>query len=383
MSRPPKVHVAVVGAGPAGLATAIEAALRGARVEVYEKRRPPLDKACGEGLMPDGLALLRAMGVELEAGKAHPIVGIRYLDPHGRVWVEGRFPEPGAGIRRLQLHRAMVRRAQDLGIYIAWGKGVREVEKEELWHLTLDDGAVTVPDFLVAADGLRSKTAVQVGMAKASGLEPVTGRFGVRRHFGVAPWTDHVEVYWADFCEAYVTPTSPQEIGVALLWDRRRIPPSEAGFDALLGRFPSLSERLAEIEPSSEILGTGPLRRQVLGVAAGDVALVGDASGYVDAITGEGLSIAFHQGVALAEGLAARNLSAYGARCREIRRLPDLMTELLLVLERRPTLRRRVLAALGREPSIFARFLAVHTRAVPASSLLATAPTLLRALLGF
>ena len=109
--------LAIVGGGPAGLATAIEARLAGLSVAVLDRRRPPLDKACGEGLMPDAVSRLAALGVEV-AGR--PFRGIRYLD--GATAAEGTFPgPPGMGVRRTALHAALVRRAEEVGVALRWG----------------------------------------------------------------------------------------------------------------------------------------------------------------------------------------------------------------------------------------------------------------------
>ncbi len=368
-------EVLIVGGGPAGLATAIAARAEGLDVLVVDRARPPIDKACGEGLMPDGLALLQELGVRLD--RFHPFHGIRYLD--GDVVAEGRFPAgPGAGVRRLDLHRALVRRAEEAGVRLRWRTRVEGFDGEAV---ATDAGPITAR-FVVGADGLRSRLRRWAGLAE-SPVDPRTGRFGVRRHFAVAPWSDCVEVYWGDTppggsggistaCEAYVTPVAGDEVGVAMLWSGWK-----SGFDGLLARFPRLAERLRDAPVVSRDRGAGPLRQRVRRVVRGRVALVGDASGYVDAITGEGLSLAFHQARALAVALRRGDLSTYARRHRRIGRLPDAMTGLLLWVEKRPALRRRLIRAFAREPDIFSRFLALHTRALPLRRLGPVAPRLL------
>lgn len=361
----PPADVVVAGGGPAGLATAIDARQSGLEVLVVDRGRPPIDKACGEGLMPDGLDRLHELGVQLPAEALHPFRGIRYLD--GVVVAEGRFPSgAGAGVRRTVLHQAMVKRATAVGVGIHWEERVIGLRP---------DGLETTAGFrrgrwIVAADGLRSPLR---RWAKLAASPSPWGRFGVRRHYALAPWTDLVEVYWARDCEAYVTPVSAGEVGVALLWSGRK-----ASFDALLASFPTLQARLAEASPSSRDRGAGPLRQRVRHVVRGNLALVGDAAGYVDAITGEGLSLAFHQATALGAALRAGDLGPYAAAHRRIGRVPDGLTRLLLTVERRPWLRRRVIKALARDPSLFSRILAVHGRFRPLRSLgLGSAPRFL------
>jgi flavin-dependent dehydrogenase len=96
---------------------------------------------------------------------------------------------------------------------------------------------------------------------------------------------------------------------------------------------------------------------------------VGDAAGYLDAITGEGLAVAFHESAALVAAVKANDLARYAAAWRRINRLPNAMTSLVLALERRPALRRRVLRALAAEPAVFSRLLGIHARTFPARSL--------------
>ena len=365
VSRGTEADAVIVGGGPAGLATAIAARQKGLAVRVLDRRLPPIDKACGEGLMPDGLEILRGLGVELETAQCHPFRGIRYFD--GEVMADGRFPGvAGVGIRRLHLHEALLRRAEQAGVELEWG-----VRVEGLSY----DGLETSSGprrgrWIVGADGLRSKVRAWAGLEARAAREQ---RFGVRRHFRLRPWNDCVEVYWADHCEAYVTPVAENEVGVAVLWSGRK-----ASFDALLESFPRLAAHLEDAPRASKDRGCGPLRQKVRGVTRDRVALIGDASGYVDAITGEGLSLAFHQAKALAAALHRGDLRSYRRQHSRIVALPNTMTHLLLWAERHPPLRRRFVRALAREPALFSRLLAIQCRAVPARRFgLVTAPRLL------
>ena len=161
-----------------------------------------------------------------------------------------------------------------------------------------------------------------------------------------------------------MTPVGSDLIGIAMLWSGK-----SAGFDELIACFPVLRDRLAGAPEISRDRGAGPLHQQVLGVWRGNVALVGDASGYLDAITGEGMAVAFHQTAALVDAILAGDLSRYAAAHRRISRLPDFMTSMVLALERRPRLRRRALRALAAEPALFSRLLGIHGRTLPARRL--------------
>lgn len=344
--------IVVVGGGPAGLALAIAAHLGGLTAEVLDRSAPPIDKACGEGIMPDGVALLQGWGVRLAEGESSRFVGIRFLAPG--LEAAGRFPgRPGLAVRRVHLHAAMVARAGELGIPMRWG-----VRAEEL----MPDGVRTTAGpvrgrYVVGADGLHSRVR---RWANLDGQPAALRRFGVRRHFACAPWSDHVEVYWGERCEAYVTGTGPGRVGVALLWSGET-----ADFDTLLERFPVLSARLRGAAVVSRDRGAGPLRQRVRGVVRGNVALLGDAAGYVDAITGEGLSVAFHEAAALAQAVAEGNLERYARRHRRLRLLSDTMTQLLLIAERHPRKRARFLRLVAAHPDLFQRLLGVHSRQLP------------------
>ena len=136
--------------------------------------------------------------------------------------------------------------------------------------------------YLAAADGLHSPIRRSLGLAV-----PYDGprRWGIRRHVQIAPWTDHVEVHWGRDAEAYVTPVADD------CWDRI-LTSRRGGFDNHLAEFAALELRVRG-RPHGPDMAAGPLRQKVRSRVAGRVLLAGDAAGYVDALTGEGLGIAF------------------------------------------------------------------------------------------
>jgi flavin-dependent dehydrogenase len=349
-------EVVVVGGGPAGLATALALRQRNVDVVVVDRRVPPVDKACGEGLMPDGVLRLEELGVELRSANAIELQGIRYLDDG--VVAEARFCSgPGLGVRRTILHEAMVQRAAEAGVETLWGRPV--------WALSAagveTEGGTIRARWIVGADGLHSQVRRWVGLEAPSSSPR---RFGARRHFSCEPWSDLVEVYWADGCEAYVTPVGRREVGVALLWGGKKV-----GFEDLLGRFPSLEARLQGVAASSRDRGAGPFHQQPRAVVRGRVALVGDAAGYRDPITGEGLALAFQQAQVLAVAIKQRNLRLYSRAYHGLTRLPFALIRGLLWAERHPALRRRLIRTLAEEPALFSRLVAIHARQLPPRSL--------------
>ena len=330
----------IVGGGPAGLATAIEARFAGLDVVVVDRRNPPVDVACGEGLMPGGVTRLGHLGIDLDRLGCHPFHGVRYIDSN--VVAEGRFGRgSGLGIRRSTLHTELHRRAVELGVDLRWGLAVRGLRGNEVET----DGGPLRGRWLVAADGRMSQLREWAGIAASS---PARKRYGVRRHYAVAPWSDLVEVHWADDAEAYVTPVGSEMVGVAVLSGTRPL-----SFERVVGRLTTLAHRLEGAEVVSRDRGAGPFGQRPAAVVRDRLALVGDASGCLDPITGEGLSVAFGQARALVRAVERGSLDAYAAAHRRLVRLPGLLTGLLLMAERRPPVRRRMIRLLAASPRLF------------------------------
>ncbi len=353
---PPIYDLVVVGGGPAGLAAAIEAQTTGLNVVVLDRSQPPIDRACGEGIMPDGIARLRSLGVEPPPEGSSPFRGIRYID--GDTVAKGLFPSStGYGIRRTHLHQALVDRAEAVGVELRWDTEVTGLHAD---HVQASEGPVK-GRFLIGSDGRHSKVRKWAGLDRGPGPG---ARFGIRRHFTIEHWTDLVEVYWADGCEAYVTPVGPDTVGVAILWHKQA-----TSFDQLLALFPRLSDRLQGATVTTNDRGAGPLEQRSRAVIRDNLALLGDASGSLDAITGEGLTLSFHQAHALVEAIKTGNLRSYAGAHRKLRREARLVTGLVLFAEARPWLRRRMVRTLAAEPALFSRFLEVLVDKLPLGSL--------------
>jgi flavin-dependent dehydrogenase len=321
------LDVLVAGGGPVGLAAAIEARLAGLSVVVVEPRTGVIDKACGEGLMPPAVAALLRLGVD---PPGQDLAGVAYVAPSRRVEHVFRTG-PGRGVRRTTLHESLLGRAEQVGVVRVAGRvegveqdgaGVRAAGLRARW--------------LVAADGLHSPVRRHLGLDR-----PVTRhrRYGLRRHVRVAPWTDRVEVHWTPDGEIYVTPVAPDCVGLAVLGERG------VGFDAVLAQAPELAARV-EGAAAGPLRGAGPLR-------PGRVLLVGDAAGYVDALTGEGVRLGLATARAAVECLVAGTPQAYPRRWASASRELRWLTAGLVVATRRAPARRLLVPAAARLPWVF------------------------------
>ncbi len=335
------IDVLVAGAGPAGLATALFAAQAGFDVAVVDPRggsaesAEPIDKACGEGLMPGAVTALRSLGVE---PPGVPFRGIGYFGAGHHA--ESLFRSgTGVGSRRTELHAALLAAVSAAGIPVL-GRRVTTIAQDD----TSVTAAGLTARYLAAADGLHSPISRSLGLDLPVRVR--RPRWGLRRHYRVTPWSDLVQVHWSDRSEAYVTPVGENLVGVAVLSSERK------PFDDQLTRFPLLATHLDGTDGGA-VRGAGPLRRRTSSRVAGRVLLVGDAAGYVDALTGEGIAVSLACSRSLVQCLVAGRPADYEAAwLRQSRRYRSL-TSSLLWASGRPLLRRSLVPAAQRLPWLF------------------------------
>lgn len=353
-----KTDVLIVGGGPAGLAAALALRQRGASVTVADAMKPPIDKACGEGLMPDSLQELARLGVELTAEDGAEFRGIRFVN--GAHAATAQFPacgvqatQAGIGLSRQTLHSKLLAQAEKVGVNLRWQSPVQLKE----------DGSVLIAGksiqyaWLVGADGQGSRVRRWASLERGTIL---SRRFGFRQHFAIEPWSPYVEVHWGKSGQAYVTPVGPNEVCVVTV---TRNP--HCRLPSLLAELPWLQKKLRGAGSSGAIAldserGALTTTRRLRRVALGRVALVGDASGSADAITGEGMGMAFRQAPLLAECLETGNLGHYNRLHPATLQLPQTMARIILLMDRSTAFRNRAIAMLARKPALFARLLAVH-----------------------
>jgi len=354
--------VFVVGGGPAGLAAAIAVRQKGFRVIVADGSVPPIDKSCGEGMMPETLAVLDSLGVKFPRGAGQCFRGITFIQDG--LQVSADFPRgQGIGLRRPLLHERLAARAEECGVQFLW--------KTTVTGIISGTGTVQLPErnirarWIVGADGQGSRVRRWVGLESIS---RVRQRYASRRHFRVKPWSSCMEIHWAGKTQAYVTPIGEEEVCVVMMTET----PAHGLFKTELHEMPALREKLLGASLSSRERGAVTAMRTLRRVQKNNVALLGDASGGVDAITGDGLRLAFRQALVLADAMAANDLTQYQRAHRKLARRPMLMGNLMVWLGRNPRIRARVLRAMHGNPELFARLLATHVGDGSSAHLVAT-----------
>jgi flavin-dependent dehydrogenase len=377
-----ETDVLIVGGGPAGLAASIVLARAGLRTLLCEKKTFPVDKACGEGIMPTGVAYLKQLGVSryLRPEAFYPFIGVRYHSHTGQRAAAPFAEGPGWGMRRPVLSAALLQRARELDcLKIIENATIRAVART-VDHIAVQIAGQTVlTRLLVGADGLNSGVRRWAGLEKnqAHGFPrwPTPKRWGARQHFYVTPWSDYVEVHWSEEgIEAYITPCGAGQLNVAFLWDSARYHRLQGGKDfyaSLLKAFPALQARLKQAEPADRPRAMGPLYRQASAPVTSGVVLIGDAAGYLDAVTGEGISLAMASALALGRTVApllinsdgapnAAQLANYARAYQAIVRPYYQLTWLALLLSRHSRLARHVISALASQPDVFQHLLSAN-----------------------
>lgn len=359
--------VAVVGAGPVGSALAIMLGRSGLRTVLLERGRFPRDKPCGEGLLPSGVRVLEELAVPLEGFPA--LAGVSYRVPSAGA-AGGRFPEGGIGrgTRRVALDELLAGcAAQTSGVDLDLGC--------ELLALACTPGAVRIGTskgeltarFVVGADGLRSRTARLMGWARP----PRGHRYALVGHLHAPGHRfDRIVITLLGDCELYLAPTAGDELLVAVLGSKARLRRGGETVRAAYER--RLRDAHAELAGCefSRVKGAGPFWIRPSTVAASRVFLAGDAAGFLDPLTGDGMSAGLVAAHALAAILAEPDPQAAARYRRSDRarwRRRVFVTRLALAITGSPALAGRAIRGLGRRPGALERLLAMNDGGSPLS----------------
>ncbi|MGI8553049.1 MAG: NAD(P)/FAD-dependent oxidoreductase [Dehalococcoidia bacterium] len=372
----------VVGAGPAGASFATYLGRSRHRVLLLDAAGFPRDKPCGEGIMPAGVPVLRELGVlqQLEHAGAQPIHGVRYSLPDGRTARAG-FPSPpagpgnGLGLRRLALDKILVERARsEATVHFLEGRRVTSIRRcDSIWLVRTAQNEMYHAPLLLGADGYRSTVRKLLGWQRG----PNSGRYGVVGHFtlspdGLARFGPDVHVVLRPGIETYAAPVGPRQALVAVLGDRRVMRTLAGnlagGYQRLILSDPVLGPLLRQCAPDPRVTACGPFGVGATRVFGDGTILIGDAAGFRDPITGEGLARSL-QGARLAASVAdnalrsgsvaAHGLAPYADALKQLTRDSDRLTRLALLLCSSPWISRLAMSGMRRDPDLLPRLLGV------------------------
>jgi flavin-dependent dehydrogenase len=365
------IDVAIAGGGVAGSSLAILLGRAGFTVQLFERDCFPREKPCGEGIMPGGVAALARLGLAEAVGGA-VFRGVRYFS--GDVMAEGRFPvireapSTGVGQRRRHLDQVLFEAAAaTAGVTVMPGVAVTAplLERGRVCGLVTAQGALRAR-CVVAADGLLSPLRRLLGL---DGPPTRRSRAGFRAHYrladdrSVGEW---VEVHLGNGYELYVTPLPNAELLVAALAERATI---QDGIDASFRRWfaeqPQLAARLQGSEQLGPYLGRSPLARTARAGLCSGAVLLGDAAGYIDPITGGGITQALMSAELLARAMPgilggdAESLTRFDRERRALLRDYALLTRALLAISGRRRLATAAVRLMQASPPLFSHLLAV------------------------
>jgi flavin-dependent dehydrogenase len=206
--------------------------------------------------------------------------------------------------------------------------------------------------WLIGADGTSSQVRRWAGLDAEKAFSQ---RFGFRRHYEITPWSEYVEIHWGSTGQIYITPMARDRVCVVLITRNGKVN-RENFFEG----FPEIARRLEGAPMATMQRGAVSVTRKLKRVVNGTVALIGDASGSADSITGEGLALSFRQAIAIAASIERGGLVDYARVHPSIGQLPHTMAKLMLSLDRWPALERRGMKALASDESFFQELLSVH-----------------------
>jgi flavin-dependent dehydrogenase len=334
----------VVGGGPAGSATALELGRRGLRVALVEKAHHPRAKACGEGLLPQGVEALGRLGLNPPGVRVR---GIRYVSPGG-VTAEASFPS-GYGL---------VVRRETFDAYLF--DQARRAPNVVAFEGTPYDPLAFPARWIVGADGIHSQFHRRPEFPSSM---PSVRRVGLStRMRGLLVDRDRVEVLLHERGEVYLAPSGEEEVLVACLYREENLPPGPTNEDRVMGTLVSLEVlegRRRGLAFASPVLGAGSLGLRVGAVVAGSTLLVGDASGAPDPVTGEGMSLSILSARAAAEAISSGRPRDYEQARRKLGAGADWLGRWLLRASHYPGIADRVVQSLVDHPELFTKLLEI------------------------
>jgi flavin-dependent dehydrogenase len=314
----------VIGAGPAGTTTAILLAERGHDVVVLDKARFPRPKACAEYVNPAAAGVLWRIGIYADAlvSGAAPVGGMTVVTERSARFTldyASGTPYHAFGLSRERLDWLLLNRARRAGADVQEGCHVRRIERDSSGELMVQVSQAGCqwllrPQLLIGADGRHSVVAQALGVARRVRWPQRIGLAAQYQDFPLAD--DHGEMHVSSEGYCGIAPQEQERVNVAMvlnLTDFRTRPRNRQSiaddFASKLAGFPGLLGRVRQARRVSPVRGVGPLAHRVTQVAGDGYLLVGDAAGFFDPFTGEGIYDALRGGELVADA-ASRALRA-------------------------------------------------------------------------
>ena len=372
-----------MGGGPAGTAAAVFLRQLGHEVVLVDEARFPRDKVCGEGVSPEAWRLLGRMGAEaaVRALRPRPVRGMKLTAPDGTAF-RGEYTgarEPGFAVRRWCLDRALLDCARAAGVEVHEGARARDIVSHDgtvRGVVVESDGAIERLEarLVVAADGRRSVIARKLGLLRE---HRTLRKFAVRGYWkGVEGLTDHGEMHVTRGGYCGIAPLGDEEANITFVLDQAEMRAAGGGladfYLRTLERWPRVRERLGRASLTSPPRAIGPLALEARRVSAPGAVLVGDAAGFYDPFTGEGVTLAL-RGAEIAAEVAHRalakgatDLRLYDRRRDDATRDKFRLNRLLQRIVAWPALANAVARRLSRRPDLADRLVGIAGDFVPA-----------------
>ena len=324
--------VVVVGGGPAGAAVSTFLRGRGHDVLLLDEARFPRDKVCGEGVSPEAWRLLGAMGAAdgVRALRPQPLRGMALTAPDGTSF-RGLYrghDHAGFAVRRVALDACLLAAARRAGVEVREGVRVAGLVMDHgrAAGVVTEEGEAVLAPLVVGADGRRSVVGRRLGLLRE---HPRLRKFAVRGYWsGMSGLEDVGEMHVVAGGYCGVAPLGPAEANVTFVLDATEMRAAagdlEAFYRATLRRWPRIAARLEAARLDGPPRAVGPLALEARRVSVPGAALVGDAAGFFDPFTGEGVTLAL-RGAEILAGVADRVLRGAGS-LREYDRLRDEAT---------------------------------------------------------
>jgi len=360
-----KAEVLIAGAGPAGAAVALELARNGVAVTIVDRARFPRRKVCGEYLGDGALAAFERLGLarRIEA-LASPLRGVR-VRAAGAAATTLEFSRPALAIERRELDAIVLDAARAAGaIHLTGqveelvrgdGRVAGAIVRDESGALRTFESRV-----VVGADGLGSIIARKLALTRVGG----GGRYAVGGHYRGMALADYVEMYVGEGAYLALNPLPMDTINLMLVVPRDRVRAWSGAIDAgIAGLAARLTEGRIELDSADRIgarVSIGPLAHRTKRAVVPGALLVGDAAGFVNPFTGQGVDLALFGAARAARAIQTAlrrphdEAAAFAAYDRELRaelRARRRLAALVELLVDVPFLARRAAERVARFPS--------------------------------